>query len=114
MLRTYETKPQLIVKVNDYQAVCHNLTCDYKYVETAGLISSFSFTESSKLLVIEGTDLPSSMSNIEKVDFALSECIVDESTLTDTHLECTLVQEPTCGSYVPNYIAILGKIPSGD
>lgn len=28
-LHTYETKPQLIVTVNNEMAVCHNLTCDF-------------------------------------------------------------------------------------
>lgn len=31
MLRTYETKPQVLVTVGDYPAVCHNLTCHFNY-----------------------------------------------------------------------------------
>lgn len=31
MLRTVETKPQVIVTVDGLPAVCHNLTCDFTY-----------------------------------------------------------------------------------
>lgn len=64
MLKTFETKPQLIVTVNDNPAVCHNMTCDFTYIEPVGQITSFTFTEDSKLLVIEGTELPSVISDI--------------------------------------------------
>jgi hypothetical protein len=36
MLKTYETEPQVIVKVKDLPAVCHNLTCDFTYTEPVG------------------------------------------------------------------------------
>jgi hypothetical protein len=33
MLKTVETKPQLIVEVNGLPAACHNLSCDFSYIE---------------------------------------------------------------------------------
>ena len=52
MLRTYETQPQLIVSVGDLPAVCHNLTCDFTYIEAEGQVTDFSFDESSMKLII--------------------------------------------------------------
>jgi hypothetical protein len=90
MLRTYETEPQLIVTVGNQPAVCHNLTCDFTYILPVGEITAFTYTESTKKLVITGTNLPSVISNISSVEFALAYCTIDESTLSDTNVECTL------------------------
>lgn len=111
MLRTYETEPQLIVTVNDQPAVCHNLTCDFTYILPEGEITAFTFTELTKKLVITGINLPSVISNISSVEFALAYCTVDESTLTDTTVECTLNKEPTCGDYKPILTSLLGIVP---
>jgi hypothetical protein len=62
--KTYETKPQMIVSVNEQPAVCHNLTCDYTYSLPSGSVDSFTFTESSNVLSIIGTDLPSILTDI--------------------------------------------------
>ena len=35
-LKTYEEKPQVVVKVDDLPAVCHNMTCDFSYIEPVG------------------------------------------------------------------------------
>ena len=58
MLRTYETEPQLIVMVDNLPAVCHNLTCDFKYVPPVGEVTAFSFDQSTSKLVLTGTDMP--------------------------------------------------------
>jgi len=58
MLKTYETKPQLIVEVGGLPAACHNLSCDFSYIPNVGSVTAFEFTESTKKLVIQGTDLP--------------------------------------------------------
>jgi hypothetical protein len=114
MLRTYETEPQLIVTVGDQPAVCHNLTCDFTYILPEGEITAFTFTESTKKLVITGTNLPSVISNISSVEFAFAYCTIDESTLSDTNVECTLNKEPTCGDHKPILTSYLGLIPNGD
>ena len=111
MLRTYETEPQLIVTVGGEPAVCHNLTCDFTYILGEGEITAFTYTEATKLLVITGTNLPSVIANISSVEYAFSDCTVDESTLSATNIECTLVEEPTCGDYKPFVISLLGNIP---
>jgi len=48
MLRTYETKPQVVVQVGDFPAVCKNLTCHYNYTQPEGEITAFTFTKSTK------------------------------------------------------------------
>ena len=90
MLKTYETEPQVIVKVKDLPAVCHNLTCDFTYTEPVGEVESFTFDEATKKLVITGTNLTDSLDQIRYIEYALSTCTVDESTLSDTTIECTL------------------------
>lgn len=111
MLRTFETKPQLIVTVDDVPVVCHGMQCDFSYVEPVGTVDSFTFDIDTGLLSITGTDLPSNMSDIFKVEYALSLCEVDESSLTGTSLECTLKQNPTCGDHIPILTSRLGRVP---
>jgi hypothetical protein len=80
-------------------AVCHNLTCDFTYVEAVGQVSSFTFDKTSLKLQLTGEKLPSSLSQISNVNFAKSLCKVDNATLSATNIECTLVNAPTCGSF---------------
>jgi hypothetical protein len=63
MLRTYETEPQLIVSVDGNPAVCHNMTCDVTYITPVGEITGSTFTESSGLVTITGTNLPTNISD---------------------------------------------------
>lgn len=57
-LRTYEEKPQVIVSVDGEPAVCHNMTCDFTYVEPTGEVTAATFDPATKKLVITGTALP--------------------------------------------------------
>ena len=111
-LKTYETKPQLLVEVDGLPVVCHNLTCDFTYTQPVGEVTSFTFDAPSKKLVLTGTNLPDSVSKIRHVIFSLSECEVNPATLSATNLECTLKKEPTCGSYVPTLTSVLGVVPN--
>lgn len=113
-IRTYEEEPQLIVTVNDVPAVCHNLSCNFTYVEPVGEITAFTYDHSTKVLVITGTDLPNVTSNISSVDFAHTHCTIDDTTLSDTNLECTLDEDPTCGDHMPILTSVLGIIPVND
>ena len=63
-IRTFEELPQLIVSVNEVPAVCHNLTCDFTYIEPVGIIDSFTYDHSTRVLVITGTNLPDVIDNI--------------------------------------------------
>lgn len=76
MLRTYETKPQIVVSVNGEPAVCHNMTCDYTYVEPVGEVTSFTWTDAQNELTIVGSDLPTNASGIRGIMFAKSPCSV--------------------------------------
>lgn len=111
MLKTYETKPQLVVDVGGLPAACHNLSCDFSYIQNVGEITSFQFTESTKKLVITGTDLPKNFSNIATIEYAQSFCTPDETVALDgTSITCTLNRNPTCGNWKPILISTLGKI----
>jgi hypothetical protein len=83
-LRTFEEKPQLIVTVNDVPAVCHNLTCDFNYTEPVGEISNFLFNHNTNVLTLEGESLPNITDDIQSIKFAHTNCVIDESTLTNT------------------------------
>lgn len=50
MLRTYETKPQVLVTVGEYPAVCHSMNCDYNYVIPQGEVTSFIYEPTTRLL----------------------------------------------------------------
>jgi len=93
--------------------VCHNLTCDFTYILPEGQITAFTYTDATKLLVITGTNLPSVIANISSVEYAFTSCTVDESTLSDTNIECTLIKEPTCGDHKP-IVTSLGIVPYAD
>ena len=102
----------MIVTVGDDPAVCHNLTCDFTFIEPVGEITSFTFTESNKKLVMQGTNLPGDLDRFYKIEFAQQECIVDEHTISDTMIECTMFYgEPTCGDFKPILVSTLGQIP---
>lgn len=92
--------------------MCHNLTCDFTYIQPVGEVTAFTFDQSTSKLVLTGTDMPSLIGDIDKVEFALSKCTIDESTISATNLECTLVQEPTCGDHLPILTSNLGVIPN--
>jgi hypothetical protein len=79
MLRTYETKPQVIVNVNDMPAVCKNLTCDFTYTTPVGEITAFTYDTASKVVVLTGTAFPEKQTDIQKIMFALTECKIDSA-----------------------------------
>jgi hypothetical protein len=113
MFKTYETKPQMMVSVDGLPAVCHNLNCDYTYTTPTAQVTSFTFDEASKVLTLTGTGLPTTLDEIQRVDFAKASCATDATmTASDTTLTCTLEKEPTCGSHTPELVSTLGKIPN--
>jgi len=114
MLKTYETKPQLMVSVDGLPAVCHNLTCDFMYTAPVGQVTGFTFDAGTKKVKLTGTDLPAKATDIQKIMFAMSECTVDAETLSATNIDCTLVKEPTCGDHAPTLTTQLGNIPHAE
>ena len=99
MLKTYETKPQVIVNVEGLPAVCHNVTCDFTYLADVGEITSF--TAVGQKITVTGTNLPTDPAEIQSMSYALSGCTLDPETMTGTKLECELVKEATCGDWTP-------------
>lgn len=74
-LKTYETAPQLLVTVGDYPAVCHNLSCDFKYTVPEGEVTSYTYSQANnRTLVLNGTQLPENSTLVRRVDFAHSPC----------------------------------------
>jgi hypothetical protein len=111
-IRTFEEKPQLIVTVNDVPAVCHNLTCDFTYIETpASMIDSFTYDLSTRVLVLTGTELSNVTEDIEHVYFAQNHCTIDWTTDDNSTLTCTLDEDPTCGEHIPILTTRFGIIP---
>lgn len=81
MLQTYEEWPQVIVNVGEFPAVCASMACHYKYNPTVGSVTGFTFDESSKVLTIQGTNLPANAS-IDNIVFAQSKCVVSAFSST--------------------------------
>jgi hypothetical protein len=108
MLKTYETKPQVIVNVNDLPAVCKNLTCDFTYTTPVGEITAFNYDTTSKVVVITGTAFPEKQTDIQKIMFAFSECPIDSAKYSQTSITCTLLTKPTVGDYKPTIITRFG------
>jgi hypothetical protein len=114
MLRTYENKTQLIVTVDGNPAVCHNMTCNMAYIVPDAEVTGFSFADSTFVLTVTGTNLPTTIDGMQDIIFADTFCIIDESSLTGTSIECTLESDPVCGDHVPVVHATLGYIPTSD
>lgn len=111
MIKTYETKPQVIVNVNNLPAVCHNLTCDFTYIATPSEITSFTYTAISKKLVITGTKFPALATDVQSISFAMTACTLNTAVHSVTNIECTLDKNPTAGSHWPDVTTSFGKIP---
>jgi len=114
MLRTYETKPQVIMHVDGLPAVCHNLTCDFTYTIPHGEVTGFAYNLNTKELYLVGIDLPLNLSSIRHVEFAHSLCSIDESSLNGTELRCILDHDPVCGSHLPKLVARLGLVSNNE
>jgi hypothetical protein len=104
----------MIVSVNDQPAVCHNLTCDYTYTIPTGSIDSFTFSDTSNVLTIVGTNLPTALTDLQAIHFAKTKCVLDSTaSLSATSITCTLEAATTCGSHAPDLVSKLGRIPNG-
>jgi hypothetical protein len=102
----------MLVEVGDLPAVCHNMTCDFTYIPNVGEITAFTFTEGSKLLTVTGTNLPTEISGIQSMSYALAPCQIDPSfVMTGTSIQCTLQIAPTVGDFHPVVTTPLGNIP---
>lgn len=110
MLRTYETKPQVMINVGGIPAVCHNLTCHYNYTTPVGEVTAFTYTAASRLLELTGVNLPANKSLIRHVEFAHSLCTIDEASVSNSSLQCTMDHEPVCGDWTPQLVAIEGLV----
>jgi len=111
MLKTFETKPQLIVNVGEnaeFPALCHNMTCDFSYITPVGEITDFTWTAGTKTLNLVGTTFPA-QADITSIEFANSECTITAATATS--ITCTLANTETCGKWQPILNAKLGAIP---
>jgi hypothetical protein len=114
MLRTYETEPQVLVKVGEHPAVCHNLTCNFGYTTPVGEVTDYSYDTSTKTLVLKGTDLPLNTSDIRYIKFAHSKCSVSSisntTTENKTDITCVLDNDPTCGTHFPYLVSKWGNV----
>ena len=49
--------------VDDQPVACHNMTCDYTYVEPVGEITGATYDDTSRKLIITGVNLPTLFAN---------------------------------------------------
>lgn len=71
-------------------------------------MTAYTFTTSTNVLTLTGTNLPENDSLIRHVEFAHSKCSI--SAATNTSLTCTLDHTPVCGSHLPNLVSNYGNI----
>lgn len=109
-LKTYEEMPQVMVTIGGKPAVCHNLNCHFNYTKAVGEVTGFTFDEATRVLDIQGTDLPVK-EHVDRVEFAHSTCKVDHEKSSATAIKCTLDYQQTCGKWKPIVTAKLGLIP---
>lgn len=119
MLRAYEEMPQFEVTVNGTQAVCHSLNCGYEFIEPVGEVTGFTYDDDTRVLIIEGTSLPSTIDDLRYIDFAKTRCELstdpDNSPFSeDGSITCTLAHEATCGMHVPHVTSAMGLLLNSD
>lgn len=51
----------MIVTVDGEPTPCHNMTCDFTYVEPVGKVESATFDLATKKLVVTGIDIPTTV-----------------------------------------------------
>ena len=98
MLKTYETEPQVLVQVGELPAVCHNLTCDFKYIVPVGEVIEYSFDNTTNTLVVNGTDLPVNKEDVRYVEFAHSKCKIQDIKTVNATLDTHTVSQVPCSS----------------
>jgi len=98
--------PAITVKVDDIEALCVGLNCDYTY--TIGFGEWTAQTLSGKQIMLTGADLPT-----ENFDIIFGETSCDLNTLASdgTNAECTLLAFPSAGSWNAELRSNLGNIP---
>lgn len=105
-------------KVRHMPAVCHSMNCDFTLLPTVGQVTAFTFNSETQKISITGTDLPDNISKIQSMSFAASDCTPtsanEDGSLDGTSVECTLVRNPTCGSWTPDLTTFLGNIPHAE
>jgi hypothetical protein len=116
MLYTYETLPQVSVTLGpeSLPAVCHNLTCSFSYTDQESELTSFTYTASTRLLTVTGTNFMTNIDKYQRVEYAKSSCTIDVESMKGAGFECTLDKTPTCGDYKPIVTTIYGNIKVKD
>ena len=94
MLYTSVTEPQVEIVIDEIQAACANVNCDYKYVTGTAEVTSQSFSTSDLLITIGGTSLPTT--DISVV-FGGAPC--GTVTSDGTSATCTLQWAPYGGDH---------------
>ena len=115
MLKTVETRPQVIASVGGLPAVCKNLNCDYEYRNATAEITSWIYNPSTRELIVRGTGFPVSDpdNQISYIRIGRRNCKgwwLPGST-TETELRCTLAAQPRCGQTSPLVVTRRGRIP---
>ena len=63
MLRTDDQEPPVLAKIGGLEVLCPDLACSFVNREvTNELITAFSYDQTTRLLTITGTDLPTDTS----------------------------------------------------
>ena len=101
---TYEEKPQVIVTIDEFPALCRHLDCDYEYTEQDSLITAFTVTDLD--VVITGTALPTE--GIEALELGNVACTIVSNT--DTEISCTLASPVPAGDWLPKVTTPMGLV----
>jgi hypothetical protein len=114
MLETYEEKPQVLVEIDDMPAVCHSMDCSFMHIPAVGEVTSFTYTDATKVLSMQGNQLPGALKDIQSITFAGSTCTAtsghSEGLLNGFSVECNLDRNPTCGTWVPVLTTHFGNV----
>jgi len=104
MLFTPVTKPQILVTIDDLEAVCANVDCNYEYVVASSEITAFTVTDLD--VTITGTDLPESDLTVEFGGATCGTVSGDASGKT-----CTLEHLPYGGDHLIELTDASGLVP---
>ena len=102
---TIEEKPQVIVNIDEYPALCVNLDCDYTYIEQQSEITAFT---------VSGDDVTITAKSLKTLDpdytvkIANIECEI--TSQTETEIQCVMQSSIPAGAWLPRVLDGMGLV----
>ena len=107
---TVEDKPQIMVQIDEFPALCRHLNCAYKYKSQESVIKSFTVTDLAVVLTAEKLRTENVTYTVELAKTACAVATADADKPTETQIKCTLAAAIPSGKWLPKVTDEFGLI----